>query len=322
MIIFLYGSDGYRLRENLNIIVSAYTKKYKDAISYYNFDLESGAEFGDISNAIKSVSFFDEARLVVLKNIFSKKRSLTDDVKTLIINYKLVGDKKTVLAFWEHKSELELKQIDKKLFDLLSFKDNLVRKIEPLTGSKLTNWVRSRFKLNGKDASLPAVRHLIDIVGNDSWALTNEVNKISNYSELAKIEEGVVDLLVWQKETNNIFALTDALGNKQKAKAFEAIYLLLNSGNDGHYVLSMIFSHFENLLSVNDALGSNKHFVSENFAKRYGVHPFVVKKSAGQAKNFDKDSLKVKLNQIADLDIGSKNGEINLEDSLYNFTLS
>ncbi len=310
MIIFLYGSDGYRLKENVDTIADAYRKKHQSGMSYYCFDLSSKDKFDDFAEAVKSVSFFDEAKLVIVKNPFLAESDLLKKLSSLTDDLKIVADKKTVLVFVEHRTERELQKTNKDLFAFLTAKPNLVRTINYLEGAKLSNWVRGKFKNNDYNVPSAVADLLTEIVGNESWALVNEINKLSNYKAGGTITEKDVSLLVSCKEDDSIFDLVDAVGNQNKAKAFEMLYRLTNSGPDPHYLLVMLVYHFENLLSVSGG-STPKH-----------LHPFVARKAASQARKFSKDDLLSKFNHLAELDIASKNGRVNLEDALYNFVVS
>jgi len=350
MLIFLHGSDGYRLKENVDTIVDAYNKKHKSGMSHYRFDLgpvrgktppeaasadyafkasrtSNGMEwdknYSNFESALKSVSFFDEAKLIIVKNPFSAGRALSNKLASLTGDLEVTADKKTVLVFVENRTEKELKKTDKDLFDFLTVKPNLIRTINYLEGTKLSNWVRGKFKENGQSISPPVAGLLIDRVGNESWALANEISKLCNYStRIARYEcahtnavssrsitSEDVELLVSRKEDDSIFDLVDAVGSQNKAKAFEMLYRLTNSGHDPHYLLVMLVYHFENLLSVSD--GSTPKY----------LHPFVARKAASQARKFSKEGLLSKFNHLAELDVASKNGLVNLEDALYNFVV-
>ena len=353
MVIFLYGSDGYRIKENVDSVIDAYHKKHKNGVNFYRFDLDpvrgksrqggtadhafqagrtsNGSD--DFDSAVKSVSFFDEIKLIVIKNIFSDK-SRSQNIQFLIKYLGLDADKKTVLLFADNKSKKDLQKENKDLFNVLNNKNNLVKETEPLSGVKLSNWVRSKFKENGHDITPAVAGLLIDMVGNDSWTLASEIEKLCNYktysehsdkfvdSDYAHITEKDVSLLVGHKEESSVFDLIDAVGNRDRAKAFEMTYRLINSGHDSHYLLSMFVYHFENLLSVSDFLEKNGSSSAQLVAAKCGLHPFVARKTMGQAGKFQKIDLLNKFSRLADLDIASKNGQVNLEDALYNFVIS
>ena len=88
MLIFLYGRDIYRSKENLDKIIAEFNRKYPSGLNFHSFDLSdpsrgSGQELDKFEDAVKSLSFFDEKKLVLIKNSFEKNiakktRPLTD----------------------------------------------------------------------------------------------------------------------------------------------------------------------------------------------------------------------------------------------------
>lgn len=331
MIIFLYGPDGYRLKENVDTIVGAYRKKNQNGLSYYRFDFDpalagkggvgGGNHFDDLANAVKNVSFFDEAKLIVVKNLFSAGNGLSDKIIRMMDEFETAADKRTVLVFIEDKGQKELQKTGKELFALLISKPNLVRNVEYLNGIKLRNWVVGEFKKYGHGVSINAAGLLVNFVGNESWALANEIEKLCNYS-MAVVTENDVNLLVVRKEDSTIFNLVDAVGGKNTAGAFETIFRLMHAGYDPHYILSMLVYHFENLLSVSDLLEKEGPLPSSLIAKKCGLHPFVAQKAVRQAGKFQKGELKARFGHLAGLDVASKDGRVNLEDALYVFMVS
>ena len=339
MIIFLYGSDGYRLKENVDAIADSYQKKHKSGVNLYRFNFASDRNYNDLTSAVKSVSFFEEVKLVIVKNVFDNK-IYSENIVVLIKDFNLDKIKDVVLVLVEDKIQKDLEKRNKDLFSLLNSKNNLVRNIGFLSGSKLSDWVKSKFKGKGHNVSSAVVGLLIDIVGNpapeqarcgtgDSWALANEIEKLSNYltgktchDRSCLLTESDINLLVSRKENNSIFDLVDAVGNQNKARAFEMMYKLINSGHDPHYLLSMLVYHFENLLSVFDSIERGSPSSAQVIAKQCGLHPFVARKAVSQAGKFIKNDLLLKFNRLAGLDIASKNGQVNLEDALFGFVLS
>ena len=97
MIIFLYGKDSYWLKQNLDKIVGEYKKKYS-GLAFSVVDLAETDELAKLENAVKTVSFFDEKRLVVIKNSFGKAGTIAEFIKT----WDLAGDKQRILVFVEN----------------------------------------------------------------------------------------------------------------------------------------------------------------------------------------------------------------------------
>ena len=106
MIIFLYGPDGYRLKESVGAVVDSYQKKHKSGMNLYRFDFDYDKNFDELAGAVKSLSFFNEVKLVVVKNIFSAKggntsggNSYSSRLMALIDEFSLDEAKDVVLVF-------------------------------------------------------------------------------------------------------------------------------------------------------------------------------------------------------------------------------
>src|SRR3989344_4133969 len=99
MIIFLYGLDGYRLKQNSDIVLDNYRKKHPNGV-FFKFNLSDAGEMVRAEDAVKSGSLFDEVKLIVLKNLFSKKAD-ADRIGELIKARNLLKEKDIVLLVIE-----------------------------------------------------------------------------------------------------------------------------------------------------------------------------------------------------------------------------
>ena len=74
MIIFLYGEDEYRLKQETSSVIQKYKNKYPNGLNLFGFDLASD-DVKNLEDAIKTSSFFNEVKLIVVKNSFLEKDS-------------------------------------------------------------------------------------------------------------------------------------------------------------------------------------------------------------------------------------------------------
>lgn len=319
MIIFLYGPDTYRLRQNTDTVIESYRKKYSSGVNLFKFDFISDAGLEKYEDAIKSNSFFDEVKLIVLKGVFSRK-SDSSKIEDLIRIHSLTKEKKIVLLLVENQTEKDLISKNSNLFRLLSGKDSVVRDFKLLQGNKLTKFVKNEFELRKCSIEPRALAQFISIVGNDSWALVNEISKLCNFKRIGIITGQDVALLSFKKENLNIFNFVDAVAGKDKTKAYELIYREIEDGRDPYYLLTMIIYSFRNLLTIKDLSG--RSLSAEAIAKKSGLHPFVVRKTYQSAKDFDLAELKSAYNRLLSIDTSAKEGTADLIDSLFGFTIS
>lgn len=339
MIVFLYGPDGYRLKQNGNVVLDNYRKKHPGGI-FFKFDLSNSDELAKIENAVKSGSLFGEMKLIVLKNVFFKKTD-SDRIEELIRTQNILKAKDVVLLFIENQKEKELTK-HKALFNLLAGKDsiqsnsvdptmhkcgvdchqkgqtlggasNIIRNIEYLEGEKLAKWIKGEVALRQCSIELDAIKKLITTTGNESWALVNEIDKLCNFKMGGVIKKEDVALLGFKKIDLNIFDFVDAIAGKNKARAYEILFKEIKNGRDLYYLLTMIVYQFRNLIIVKDLQKQN--FSELEIAKKTKIHPFVVKKAIKSPIQFDE--AKRMYGRLLAMDTGFKTGQINLEDSLF-----
>ncbi|MEK7154071.1 MAG: hypothetical protein AAB792_00745, partial [Patescibacteria group bacterium] len=163
MIIFLYGRDSYRLKQNLDKIAAEYRKK-NSGMSFTILDFNSDApkQLEKLTDLVKTVSFFDEKRLIVLKNAFAAAK----DIAALIKEWELGADKQRILVCAENAEEKELLQKDKNFFGLLSVKPNIIKSFEPLEGKQLENWIKKEVEAGGGKIEPAALRKLVSYATN------------------------------------------------------------------------------------------------------------------------------------------------------------
>lgn len=341
MIIFLYGRDSYRLKQNLDKITAEYRKK-ASGMSFLVLDFSPDASVGikkqleKLTDLIKTVSFFDEKRLIVLKNAFLAGEEIAD----LITAWKLVADKQRVLVFTENSEEKELAKKNKRLFGLLSAKSNIAKSFEPLEGKRLENWAKEEIESLGGKIEPEALRKLVSYATNPpardklsdpaaAWRLEQEINKLVNYKSAVgdndsakngQINVSDIELLVGPNVSLNIFEVVDAIANKSKYKATATLYNHLETGVDPYYIFSMVTYQFRNLLRIKTLIKNAVPYA--DIVKKTGLNPYVVKKTYEQCKKFDLDELKQAFAILAQIDISAKTGNIDMAEGLYQFALS
>ena len=347
MIIFLYGPDSYRLRQNSYSVLDNYRKKHPGGI-FFKFDLSDINETIKAEDAIKSGSLFGEVKLIVLKSVFSNKAG-AERMGELIKSQNLLNEKDTVLLFIENQEEKELFK-NKKLFDLLTGKDpaqsnsadhhqkgrtlggasNMVRNVRYLNGENLAKWIKGEFSLRKCSAEPDAIRELVVTAGNESWILVNEIEKLCNFSAEGgsasggKVNNAIkkedVVLLGFKKTDLNIFDFVDAIAGKNKVKAYEMLFKEIKSGRDPYYLLTMMVYGFRNMLAVKDL--SDRGVSLGDITRTAKLHPFVAKKTYQSVGKFSLTELKDFYGQLLNLDTSSKSGTLNLTDSLFGFILN
>lgn len=315
MIIFFYGTDGYRLKQATGQLVREYQKKNPSGMSLARFDLAEAGQIQKLDDNISSASFFEAKKLLVAKNAFNEAEKFAELVK----NRKVSDDKETVLIIVENNTEAVLVKRSKKLWNLAVAKPNIVKNIEPLSGGKLEKWADEKIKDLGLKIQPTALKKLLLFVGPNQERLNNELEKLSAYSVGSgkAINENEMEDLVYQEVNPNNFALTDSLANKNRSQAIVLLDQYLSRGEDPFALLGLLVYQFRNLLKIKSLVKEATPY--GQLAKLTGLHPFVAKKTYEQAKKFEMNELKATYGRLSALDINSKSGLTDLPVSLFAF---
>jgi len=299
MLIFLYGPDTFRSHQKLTEIIDQYKKANQAGLDLVWF---SELDFNKLKLKIESVSMFSEKKLIILDNIFEE--ILLDYLK----ENKLQNSQEIILVFYQTD------QPDKrtKLFKFLSQKPTIAQNFELLTGANLDNWIKKEILNQQGQIDKLALDKLIFFVGSDLWQLKNEINKLLAYDK--KITSQNIDLLVKGKIEINIFDTIDALAQRDKKKALRLLHRHLNQGENQIYLFTMLIYQLRNLLKLKDL--EQKGIAYYNLAKATGLHPFVIKKSFSQLRNFSLQQLKNLYHRLLDIDIAIKSGQLDQQLAL------
>jgi len=366
LIVFLYGRDSYRLKQNLDKIIAEYQKK-SSGVSLAVLDFDPSVEnnprrqLEKLTDLIKTTSFFNEKRLIVLKSAFL----VSKEVANLVRNWELTSDKERVLVFVENLGKEELTKKDKNLFNLLAAKPNIVKSFEPLAGKQLENWLIKEVESLGGQINPAAVNKLISYVVNSSgsegqnptvaWKLRQEIEKLVNYS-LARSFRGQDNFFSsnWEETKSNKGSNQYSGGGKSRGSNLinvEDVELMVGPNISSNIfeiidaiaeknqrrALKTLYSNLENgvdpyyIFSMIVYQFRNLLKVKElvknalpytSIVKKTGLHPYVVKKTFEQCKRFDLEELKRLFNQLARLDIETKSGKIDMTEGLYGFVFS
>lgn len=302
MLIFLYGPDTYRSRQKLNGLVEQYKKVNRGALNLKYFDFEKD-DFKIVKEEFQQPSMFQEKKLLIFKNAFSNAEFREEFLKNKESFSGFWADKNNTIIFYE---EGEVNK-NSRLLNFLQ-KEAKCQKFEHLTGEKLKNWLMKEFKNLGGEIKDAALNKLVEFAGDDSWRLSNEINKLVNYKAGLAVEEKDVELLVSPRIETDIFQTIDCLAQKNKKEALKMLHRHLENGDSPFYILSMINFQFRNLLIIKSL--SQKYPSFYPIAKVSGLHPFVVKKGYFLAQKFKLDELKKIYQKIFEIDSKIKTGRM------------
>ena len=313
MIISLYGADTFRSRRFLQELKDKFIKDVDpDSHSFSVLDGQS-ATLSDISEQISTGSLFVKKRLVVIDNIF-KNRS--EKIFGELAGYleKFAKSDENILIFRDEDiGEKPAKAAAKKLLSLFKLQP-YTQEFKTLTPAQLISFIGKEAASYGKNISAPAASLLADRAGGDLWQISAEVRKLAFRSDEKTISSEMVKEIVPGSYDENIFGLTDAISAKNRKTAISLLEEQYAAGLSDEYILTMLIRQFKILLQIREALDARMD--PAGIAAYLKIHPYVAKKGAQQARNFDPSSLKGHLNRLVYLDFANKTGRGDIRTEL------
>ena len=322
MIIFFHGTDGFRLTRAISEIKNKFIKDIDPQANSLILVDGQTTDLKDLSSKANSGSLFVKKRLIIVSNLFkNKKETLFKEILPWLEN--LLKDENLIIVFKEDLSEKTIgkKSVDsalkgqkKKVFDFLK-SQKYSQELNSLKGDSLKLFIQNELKKYDKKINLSAAEVLISSFGNDLWTLSNELKKLSFLNDNKIIDLDNIKDIVKEKFNENIFALTDALGSKNKKLIFSLLEKQKQAGLSDDYLLTSLRNHIKNLLLIK--IESEKISDSLKIATKLKIHPFVAKKALMQSKNFEKITLKNYFNHLISIDFNSKKGTSSIENELF-----
>jgi DNA polymerase-3 subunit delta len=200
------------------------------------------------------MSFLAPKRLVIVEDLLARfepkgKRRGEDQspgLKEWIALVEYVGNmpESTVLVLVDGKLS-KTNTLLKKFSPLAHIREYL-----PPKGMELQNWIRSRVAGNGGEISPSALRLLTDLIGNNLWILSNEIDKLCVHAGKRRIEEADINSLVSYARESNVFAMVDAIVQRRLGVALRLIHQLLDEDSPPPYLLYMMTRQFRLLVQA------------------------------------------------------------------------
>lgn len=322
MIIFFYGADGFRISRATTEIKNKFSRDL-DPNGDSLVLIDGGTtDLKNLNSKINSGSLFTEKRLIIVNDLFkNKKESL---FKELLPWLKNIAEAENIITvFKEEKAQAKkgaksesgaLKGDKKKVYEFLK-SQKYSQEFKQLEGQALKLFVKNELKQYNKEISLGAAETLIAYFSNDLWTLSRELKKLAFLNNKKIISEADVKETVQEIFNENIFALSDAIGSRNKKLIFSILEEQRQAGLSDEHILASLRNHLRNLLLIKIASESLND--STKIASNLKLHPFVIKKGLAQARNFEKEQLKNYFNQLIRIDFLNKKGLSSLENELF-----
>lgn len=192
----------------------------------------------------------------------------------------------------------------------------------------LQRWVAEQFQLHGTRAEPEACRALIELVGEELYELSSEIDKLSTWAAGEQLSATDVERLVAARAGTTNFALTDAWGARDVVGVLHATEGLLERTGDPRSktiprVAGILTSHVAQIRRA-QAL-ETQGVAAKDAAVTLKRHPYYVGKLYQQGRNYTAEELRQVTVRLARLDHALKGGsrlpaDLELERTLIEIT--
>jgi DNA polymerase III subunit delta len=172
----------------------------------------------------------------------------------------------------------------------------------------LPGWIQQRAKLKGVEIEPRAAHLLANYVGGNLRQMENELDKLAAYARGRGITAQDVNLLVSDASEAIIWDLTDALSQRNAAKAMQSLYALRRRDANAFYLLTMIANQYRTMLKVKEAMNLGLGRNEDDIAKELKAKPYPVKKAMQQASQYSFKHLEAVFNRLLESDFAMKTG--------------
>ena len=174
--------------------------------------------------------------------------------------------------------------------------------------AEFIGWLRSDASDMGLTLQPDALELLALFTSGDCETAHHELEKLQAYASEPTLTKDMVEAVVHPDLHTSVFRLTDLIGSRNIGSAIATLTDLHQRGENLMQVLYMIVRQVRILLSIRALLARNTP--SAAIASELKLHPFVVKNSLSQARNFSDTELIATLTTCRDIDASIKTGKL------------
>jgi len=317
MIIFLHGPDTFRSRQKLQELKAKFIREIdKSGLNVAPLD-GSRLEAQEFEKAISTSPFLAKKRLVIISDLIAKNQGqkIQKEILELLNKNNLEN---TIIIFWEgdlggDSKKSRRSKTSTRRSHLLANRlkgEKYAQEFPLLTPAQTQAWASQAFKQRGGKISPNALTLLVDFVGNDLWQLNSEIDKLLAFKNNQLVEAPDIETMVKTKLDDDIFQLTDALGQKNSARALALISDQLQSGTSPTELLSKMVWQFKNLLILKTFVAKNgSGYNAERLTYQLKLHPFVIKKTLSQVDRHELTDLKTTYQRLLQIDYQLKTSQ-------------
>lgn len=308
-IYFIFGDEPYLLNQCVGRFKYAVLN---EGATDFNYDLfyASGADISRVVEAVETMPMMAERRLIILK----EAQELTDKEWALL--EPLINSAVDSSVFVIMASRVDKR---KKSIRLLIDKADSVECKKPYE-NEIPGWIKSIATNLGVLISNDAIHLLHKLVGNHLTEIETELNKLSDFvGGQRKIEVSDVAQVVSRSKDESVFDFTKAVGSNDRLKALEHLVRLMDQGQNGVGIVTLVARHIRILLIIKKGL--NEGLTGAKLAHYAQVAPYFLDGYLEQSRHWQTKKLEHALVVLSETDKALKSSPLSSAIWLENMVL-
>jgi DNA polymerase III subunit delta len=284
-----------------------------EAVEQLAADSTSGVDAVAACNALGLFGGHDGGRLVIVEGVQRWRKA---DVEA-IAEYLLNPVEGAVLALYADGPlrGATLSELVAKHGQVLDY--NVPRP------NNLHRWVAGEFKRLDIKADADAARALVEIVGEDSMALSNEILKLGSWAGGEPVSRTDVERLAAPARESAAWALSDAWGARDLPTLLEACELAFENNKEPFLLAVSLASHVGRVRAAQAM--AEEGLGTRDVAARLKIKEFPARKALQHADRYSREELDTALVRLAELDAAIKgasrlSSELELQRALIDIT--
>ncbi len=303
-LIYLFdGENLYSKRQKINLLKKSFLKEYNE----FNYNLFYAEEAlpKDIISLAKTIPFFDNKRLIIVKNF--EKYTLK---QKLAFGEYLDNPLDITMLIFEANEKLSKKEKWHEIFA----NNATLETFYPYTDKMLNKIIVDFFKRHNKILSSEAVNSLVSLFKDNQKFLEEELKKlllfVYNKDNIEKID---IDQIIFKADENDIYKFSAVLSSLDYKKSFEILENLSpNVIKESTIIFYTIFNRFVKILEYltmkkekKSSFEINAMFRKQNF--------YPDKNFYTDANNFNFEKIYKILDLLIETDSKVKTGKLSID---------
>jgi DNA polymerase-3 subunit delta len=318
MLYILYGRDSFSLRQALAELKASLDR---DGMLQSNTSLLDGRQASpeELMALCNAVPFLSSHRLVIVEGLLSRLEGTAAPRGASRRSRSRGGKPGSWQAMADYVDGMPATTVLVLVDDEVSPANLLlaalrgkgqVRHFPPLQLNDVPAWVRRRAQEVGLSLTQRAVTLLVDLVGNDLWALAGELDKLIAYAVGRPVDEADVQALVSAARDVTVFPLVDSIVEGRTDQAMRLLRQFIAQGNDHSHVFAMVLRQYRHLVLARELIDQGAP--SSDIGQRLHLRsPYALERLMEQAHRYDLPRLKAAHQRLLATDAAIKRGIYN-----------